>query len=223
MQTLGHPPTPTPSTAEKAAPAAPEAFVAPASAEPSCPTADEDASKEWWLDSDLMNTIASLLDGASIASFSQTCRFVSNSIRSTATLRWLAELRGLETANITRVEHIELAEAMAQLECSIAFDYGSLELEPHAIPRLGDIASLLARHTSLNLSIEAVCSRPPHPTRTLRPSCLRHRPAWHGRRLTGSRPRPLAALRPRGAAWLCEGVHAPPSRSGPPSLARICA
>ena len=46
---------------------------------------------------------------------------------------------------------------MADLETSIAFGYGSLELEDAALPSVTRVVEMLRRHTALTLSIEAHC------------------------------------------------------------------
>ena len=43
---------------------------------------------------------------------------------------------------------------MADLETSIAFGYGSLELEDAALPSVTRVVEMLRRHTALTLSIE---------------------------------------------------------------------
>ena len=53
--------------------------------------------------------------------------------------------------------HIEIAEAMADLQTSIAFGYGSIELEDSSLPAIRIVADMLRRHTALEMSIEAHC------------------------------------------------------------------
>ena len=112
-------------------------------------------SQRWW-ETDEVNLIAAFLDGRSLAVFT-CCRVIRSNLRSRDTLRWLAELRGLDHKSIASIEHIELAEAMANLSSSIFFRWGSLEIDECAFPSLQKIAKMLARHTSLSLSIEAHC------------------------------------------------------------------
>eukprot|EP01051_Picozoa_sp_SAG22_P002456 SAG22_NODE_110_length_19679_cov_45.046527_8_plen_242_part_00 len=113
----------------------------------------------FWEDSDQLNHIASFLDAKSIGAVSCTCKFARDNLQDGTVLRWLAELRGLDphTTKISCLEHIELAEAMAELESSIAFGYGSLELEEASIPSVRRVVELIGRHQSLQLSIEAHC------------------------------------------------------------------
>ena len=82
-------------------------------------------------------------------------------LRSRDTLRWLAELRGLEelSRDVSSVEHIAIAEAMSRLENSIVFlQGGSAEVDPSAFPNIRALALLLHRHASLTLYIEAHAS-----------------------------------------------------------------
>ena len=80
-------------------------------------------------------------------------------LRSRETLRWLASLRGLDSSitSITSVEHLEIAELMAGCAMHIFFGWGSMDVDAAAHPFLRRLAGLLARHTSLTLSIEAHC------------------------------------------------------------------
>ena len=113
--------------------------------------------EEWW-DRDEVNLIAVLLDGRSLAAFSCSCRSVSTGLRSQETLRWLASLRGLASdAGIHSIEHLEIAEVMAECATSIFFGWGSFDVDASAHPSLRRLARILARHKSLTLSIEAHC------------------------------------------------------------------
>jgi len=113
-------------------------------------------SLAWW-EMDEVNLVAACLDGRSLAAFSVCSRGLRNILRSRDTLRWLAELRGLDPKCIASFEHIQVAEVMAELASSIFFAWGSLEVDEGAIPSLRKIATLLSRHQSLSLSIEAHC------------------------------------------------------------------
>jgi outer membrane protein OmpA-like peptidoglycan-associated protein len=117
------------------------------------------ASAFFWEDGDQLNLIATFLDAKSIGSIACVCRFVRDNLRDDTQLRWLAELRGLDpaTTHIGCVAHIEIAEAMADLETNISFGYGSIELEDEALPSVRRMTDMLRRHTALSLSIEAHC------------------------------------------------------------------
>jgi hypothetical protein len=90
----------------------------------------------WWEDPDQLNLVAACLDPKSIGAVACTCRFTRDNLHDGNVLRWLAELRGLDPANtgITSIEHIAMAEAMSDLETSISFDQGSLELHDASLP-----------------------------------------------------------------------------------------
>jgi len=112
----------------------------------------------WWESEQELQETAVHLAGADLAALARTCRSVRAHLQSRGTLRWLAALRGLaDTAGISTLEHIELAEAVADLESSIAFRYGDTDLEPWTVPKIQRFAMLLKRHPSLTLSIEAHC------------------------------------------------------------------
>ena len=134
----------------------------------------------WW-DGDEAIIIASFLDGRSIALFARTCRVVRSRLRERSTLQWLADLRGLvKSAEISTIEHLELAGAMAKLSASISFAWGSMSIDASAEPSLQRIAQLLSKHSSLTLSIEAHCGlearyHMPHPGQAKEYSRLRAR------------------------------------------------
>jgi outer membrane protein OmpA-like peptidoglycan-associated protein len=134
----------------------------------------------WW-DGDEAIIIASFLDGRSIALFARTCRVVRSRLRERSTLQWLADLRGLvKSAEISTIEHLELAGAMAKLSASISFAWGSMSIDASAGPSLQRIAQLLSKHSSLTLSIEAHCGlearyHMPHPGQAKEYSRLRAR------------------------------------------------
>ena len=126
--------------------------------------------------------VASFLDGQSIALFARTCRAVRRQLSERATLQWLADLRGLgvRCADISTIEHLELAVAMAKLSASISFAWGSMSIDETAQPSLLRIAQLLSKHSSLILSIEAHCGleakfHMPHPGQAKEYSRLRAR------------------------------------------------
>jgi hypothetical protein len=64
---------------------------------------------------------------------------------------------GSSLRHISSIEHISIAEAMADLQTSIAFDYGSIELADSSLPALRSVTDMLRRHTALEMSIEAHC------------------------------------------------------------------
>ena len=134
----------------------------------------------WW-DGDEAIIIASFLDGRSIALFARTCRVVRSRLRERSALQWLADLRGLvKSAEISTIEHLELAGAMAKLSASISFAWGSMSIDASAGPSLQRIAQLLSKHSSLTLSIEAHCGlearyHMPHPGQAKEYSRLRAR------------------------------------------------
>ena len=112
----------------------------------------------WSWERDEVNLLAACLDGASLASFACTSRAVADNLRSRETIRFLAELRGLgDTLGISSVEHLEVAEVMAQCKASIFFGWGSTTVHSGANSSLQRLAKLLHRHPSLELSIEAHC------------------------------------------------------------------
>ena len=119
--------------------------------------------KEWWeeggwIELDEVNLIAACLDGRSLGAFSCTCQAVASHLKSPDILRWLTGLRGLSpSVGISTLEHIELAEAMAQCASNIYFGWGSMTVASSARPSLRKVAQLLERHKSLTLSIEAHC------------------------------------------------------------------
>ena len=97
----------------------------------------------WW-EADEVNLVAACLDGSSLGHFAVTCRQVNANLRSRDTLRWLASLRGLDSsAGISSVEHIEIAEVMADLSTSIFFGWGSMEVDEGAHPSLRALISAL--------------------------------------------------------------------------------
>jgi outer membrane protein OmpA-like peptidoglycan-associated protein len=119
----------------------------------------------FWEDADQLNLIAAFLDPKAIGAVSCCCRFARDNLRDANALRWLAELRGLDpaTTHIACVAHIELAETMAELETSIGFDRGSVEIQVSAMPSIRKVVHMLRRHTALTLSIEAHCGLDAHP------------------------------------------------------------
>jgi len=110
-------------------------------------------------DSDEVNIVASHLSPRDLGAFAGCCRTVQSNLRSRATLRWLSELRGLDqsSAQIASIEHIEIAEVMAEVSSTIAFGWGSMDLDPACLPSLRRVARLLHKHPTLSLSIEAHC------------------------------------------------------------------
>lgn len=112
----------------------------------------------WWESVPQLFDTAVFLDAHTIAAASVTCRFVQDHLRNPATLRWIADLRGItRAAGISCLEHLELAEAVADLECSIAFAYGETKLPKTAQPKVSRFANLMARLDKLTISIEAHC------------------------------------------------------------------
>jgi outer membrane protein OmpA-like peptidoglycan-associated protein len=109
------------------------------------------------LEGDEVNMIAMHLDAPSLSSFAASCKAVRCHLKSANTLRWLADLRGLQSAGISSLEHLELAQVMADCSSSIFFGWGGMSVDPSAHPSLQKLAQLLARHTTLTLSIEAHC------------------------------------------------------------------
>jgi outer membrane protein OmpA-like peptidoglycan-associated protein len=90
----------------------------------------------------------------------RVCRLlptVRDHLGSPATLKWIAELRGLQLSNVSCVEHLELAEAMATVTTCTYFGWASFEVDPAALPGLRRLAQMLARHPQLRLSIEGHC------------------------------------------------------------------
>ena len=118
----------------------------------------------FWEDSDQLNLVAALLDPKGIGAVACTCRFARDNLCGGTALRWLAELRGLDpaTTHIACLEHIELAEAMADLQTSIGFDRGSVEVRATAVPAIRRVVEMLRRHTALTLAIEAHCGLDAH-------------------------------------------------------------
>ena len=115
-------------------------------------------SEDFWL-RDEVNLIAVSLDGRTLGAFAVTCRAVHDNLKEPETLRWLASLRGLEasTCSISSIEHLEIAETMAECVSAIFFDWGSTTVERGANASLVKVAKILCRHTSLQLSVEAHC------------------------------------------------------------------
>ena len=112
----------------------------------------------WSWDRDEVNLLAAILDPASLAAFSCSSKAVADNLRSRETLRYLAELRGHPTTlGISSVEHLEVAEVMAECKASIFFGWGSTDVDNGALPSLRRLAQLLERHKTLELSIEAHC------------------------------------------------------------------
>ena len=58
-------------------------------------------------------------------------------------------------SKISSLEHIAIAEAMVDLETSIAFAYGSVELEDSSLPSIRRVVRMLRRHSALKLALEA--------------------------------------------------------------------
>jgi len=110
----------------------------------------------WW-ERDEVNVVASYMDPSTLANFAQTCEVVRALLRSRETIRWLAEVRGLDPGTISSVEQLELAETMATLSSSIFFGMGSFEVGDDARPHLRRCAQMLHRHRSISLYIEAHC------------------------------------------------------------------
>ena len=112
----------------------------------------------WSWDRDEVNFIAAVLDAKSLAAFSCSTKDVSENLASKETLRYLAELRGHPTSlGISSVEHLEVAEVMAECKASIFFGWGSTHVDDGALPSLRRLATLMNRHENLELSIEAHC------------------------------------------------------------------
>ena len=113
-----------------------------------------------WYRTDEVNFIGCHLDAASLASFAATCRAVASNMRSPRTLRWLADLHGLDDAmQISSVELLDIAASMSTVASSIEFKWGSFEVAPAANPGLRSLAATLQRHAAvgLQLKIEAHC------------------------------------------------------------------
>lgn len=167
------------------------------------------ASAFFWEDSDQLNLIATFLDARSIGSLSCTCCFVRDNLRDACQLRWLAEVRGLENfQEIGCVEHIEIAEAMAGLETSISFRYGSIELEDEALPSIQRVTDMLRRHQHLSISVEGTP-----------PQSKRHLPRWSNASCCICS---LSTLRPRGADSLRGALHPAQGVGSAESHGRMC-
>lgn len=111
----------------------------------------------WW-ERDEVNLVAAMLDCSSLSAFSSTCQTIQDTLKSKETLRWIAALRGLDaSAGLASIEHIQIAEAMCNCASSIFFGWGSMTVDRSAHPSLQAVAKLLARHSTLSLSIDAHC------------------------------------------------------------------
>jgi hypothetical protein len=115
--------------------------------------------REWYYTDDV-NFVGCYLGAASLASFAATCRAVASNMRSPRTLRWLADLHGLDDAmHISSLELLSIAASMSTVASSIEFKWGSFEVAPAANPGLRSLAATLQRHAAvgLKLKIEAHC------------------------------------------------------------------
>ena len=114
----------------------------------------------WWKATDLLNLVASNLDGRSLNALGMTCLFVSKELRSPDTVRWLANIRSI-LAHVTNLEQLQIAESVNKIETQIEFMWGAMELATEAketlAPALGILAKILDNHPSLSVSIEAHC------------------------------------------------------------------
>jgi hypothetical protein len=120
----------------------------------------------WWK-CDLVNFVASHLDAESLVSFSLCCVDVNANMKSTQTLKWLADLRDVPY-KLDNLEQLELAEAMANFKSMIYFEWGNVEMSNPNHISIGVVARALNRHPNLSLVIEAHCGlegmiHMPHP------------------------------------------------------------
>jgi len=120
----------------------------------------------WWK-CDLVNFVASHLDAESLVSFSLCCVDVNANMKSTQTLKWLADLRDVPY-KLDNLEQLELAEAMANFKSMIYFEWGNVEMSNPNHVSIGVVARALNRHPNLSLVIEAHCGlegmiHMPHP------------------------------------------------------------
>mmetsp|Transcript_56285 Transcript_56285/g.103307 ORF Transcript_56285/g.103307 Transcript_56285/m.103307 type:complete len:288 (-) Transcript_56285:58-921(-) len=132
----------------------------------------------WWEADQPLQRVAVHLDGLSIGSFANTSRFVSLQMHNPATVRWLAEARGLaDLEEISSVEHIAMREALDEFsleECSIFFRSKQTDIDAEDLPRIGRYAALMMRHIPLTILIEGHCGlEPPSREEARRISALR--------------------------------------------------
>ena len=112
---------------------------------------------------DEINLVAACLDAKTLGAFACTCHAAVLNLRSTETLYFLTQLRGLESSlGISSVQHLEVAETVAQCKASIFFGWGSMSVDASANASLQRLATLLHRHPAINLSIEAHCGLEAH-------------------------------------------------------------
>ena len=95
------------------------------------------------------------LPTAAISSVVSTAGLKLRSCRSLVVL--VPVCSGSPFSSLGGQEHLELAEIMAHLSVSIFFGWGSMEVDEGSHASLQRLAKLLARHPSLELSIEAHC------------------------------------------------------------------
>jgi hypothetical protein len=118
---------------------------------------DTSSMHDFW-DRDEVNLVAAMLPPRSLGAFACTAKCVADNLRSRDTLRFLADLRGVDDSlGISSIEHLEVAETMAQCQAAIFFGWGSMEVDEGAHASLTRLSSLLGRHPNLRLSIEAHC------------------------------------------------------------------
>jgi len=117
----------------------------------------------FWEQSDVLYQVAVALDAASLARLRGTCQFCST-LKSTTTVKYIASLRtsaknfGPALAkSFDTLEQIALAEALAEVETSIRFEFRQVTLEPSSLPALERLAVILKRHASLKVSVEGHC------------------------------------------------------------------
>ena len=114
-----------------------------------------------FLDSvDVLHVVASFLEASSLVQLSRANKFVPDNLSSKETLQWCARLRGIQqhsASSMTTLEHIELAECMAELETAIDFQYGDARLQEKSLPALAKFAAFLNRHSTITVAIEGHC------------------------------------------------------------------
>lgn len=113
----------------------------------------------FWSHRDVLHSVASVLDGHSLARLRSVCSFCT-SLKSASSVRFVASMRThLRHAHelMSTLEQIALAEALEELTTEIRFRYREVTLDGSSHEPLGRLAEVLRRHPDIAVSIEGHC------------------------------------------------------------------
>ena len=105
---------------------------------------------------DLLAHTCGLLDAADIARLCQSCKFVPDHIKDVKTIKFLSTMRSdAVLGNLSTIERLALVESLRECSTCIAFKVFSCDLLEASLAPLQRFATLMKRHRSFQVSIEA--------------------------------------------------------------------